>query len=435
MSRVDRSESVGQASSLPSFSWQAGSLPHRGEGLVRLRVQGRLALLHAGWVVLAASIALVAVGVYCIDVASALRPEALAADGKKQLMFAVLGLVIGIICALPHYRWWLWLTWPLAALSVILLAVLIVPGVPASLVTPRNGARRWIDLGAFDLQPAEVAKVAYVLATASYLRYRQNHRTIMGLIPPAIIVLVPMVLIVVEPDLGSSLLFLPALVAMLVAAGAKLKHLVAASSIGVVMAGVVAAASLFFAARGEYPLLRKHQVDRIQAVLDMASGDDRFADDRGFQGRQAVTLVGAGGWAGHTDDRSRALIHFSKLPEARNDMIFAVFANRFGFVGVLGLLGLYSAWVLGALWAAGRCKDAFGRLVVVGFTAIIATQALINIGETTGVMPITGMTLPFVSYGGSSMLLGFMMVGIIFSISMRRPDHFWRRSFEFDDGQ
>ncbi len=403
------------------------------EGLVRLRVKAPLALLHAGWLVVLSTFALVALGVYCIDVASSLRPDGLAPDAKKQLMFAMIGAVIAAGVALPHYRWWLWLTWPLAAVSVLLLVVLIVPGVPSALVTPRNGARRWIDLGAFDLQPAEVAKVAYVLATAAYLRYRKNHRTVLGLAPPALIVLVPMALIVVEPDLGTSLLFLPALVAMLVAAGAKMRHLVAASSIGFVMAGIIAGASLAFAARGEYPLLRKHQVDRIQAVLDMASGEDRFADDRGFQGRQAVTLVGAGGWRGHSDDRSRALVHFSKLPEARNDMVFAVFANRFGFVGVLGLLGLYSAWVLGALWVAGRCKDAFGRLVVVGFTAIIATQALINLGETMGLLPITGMTLPFVSYGGSAMLIGMVMVGLIFSIGMRRPEHFWRQSFEFDD--
>lgn len=403
------------------------------DDVVRLRVQGRLAILHSGWLVVFATVALCAVGVYCIHIASALRPDGLAPDARKQMLFAAVGLVVALACAVPHYRWWLWLTWPLAALSVILLAVLILPGVPASLVTPRNGARRWIDLGAFDLQPAEIAKMAYVLATAAYLRYRSNHRTLLGLVPPAIIVLVPMALIVAEPDLGSSLLFLPALVAMLVAAGAKLRHLIAASSLGVVMAAIVAIASLFFASKGEYPLLRKHQVDRIQAVLDMASGDDRFADDRGFQGRQAVTLVGAGGWAGHTDDRSRALIHFSKLPEARNDMIFAVFANRFGFVGVAGLLALYALWVIGALWAAARCKDAFGRLVVVGFVAITATQALINLGETMGILPITGMTLPFVSYGGSSLLIAFAMVGIIFSIAMRRPEHFWRESFEFDD--
>ncbi|MFM9958868.1 MAG: FtsW/RodA/SpoVE family cell cycle protein [Phycisphaerales bacterium] len=417
----------------PATAWNPRS-DANSEGLVRLRVKARLALLHAGWLVVLSTIALAALGVYCIDLASTLEPGPLAPDSKKQLMFVMLGTVLAVAVALPHYRWWLWLTWPLAVLSVLLLAVLVVPGVPSSLVPTRNGARRWIDLGAFDLQPAEVAKVAYVLATASYLRYRSNHRTILGLIPPAIIVLVPMALIVVEPDLGTSLLFLPALVAMLVAAGAKLRHLIAASSIGIVMAVIIAVASLWFAARGEYPLLRKHQVDRIQAVLDMASGDDRFADDRGFQGRQAVTLVGAGGWGGHTDDRSRALVYFSKLPEARNDMVFAVFANRFGFVGVFGLLTLYSAWVLGALWVAGRCKDAFGRLVVVGFTAIVATQALINLGETMGLLPITGMTLPFVSYGGSAMLIGFVMVGLIFSIGMRRPEHFWRRSFEFDDG-
>lgn len=403
------------------------------ETLVQLRVRPRVAIIHAGWVVLLATVALCAVGVGCIDMASALRPDGLAPDARKQIMFIVLGLVVAAGVALPHYRWWLWLTWPMAIVSVVLLAVLLVPGIPDSLVSPRKGARRWINLGAFDLQPVEIAKIAYVLATASYLRYSSNHRTILGLIPPAVIVMVPMVLVVLEPDLGSSLLFLPALVAMLVAAGAKLWHLIAASSLGVVMAGVIAAASLAFAARGEYPLLMKHQVDRIQAVLDMASGDDRFADERGFQGRQAVNLVGAGGWGGHSEERSRALVYFSKLPEARNDMVFAVFANRYGFVGVLGLLGLYSAWIFGSLWIAGRCKDAFGRLVVVGFVAITGTQAVINLGEAMGLLPITGMSLPFISYGGSSLISGFVMVGVIFSIAMRRPDRFWRNSFEFDD--
>lgn len=407
----------------------------RGGHLVRLRVRARLALFHAGWIVVFSTLALCAAGVYCIDLASGLTPSSgsLSPEAARQVMFVVLGLVGGAAAAIPHYRWWLWLTWPLAIVTLLLLIVLLVPGVPEAVVSPRKGARRWIDLGPFDLQPSELAKVAYVLVTASYLRYRKNHRTITGLIPPAIIVLVPMVLIVVEPDLGTSLLFLPALVGMLVAAGAKLRHLVAASSLGLVMALIVGAASVFFAQRGEYPLLRKHQVDRVLALLDMASGDDRFADDRGFQGRQAVTLVGAGGTAGHSPDRSRALVHFSRLPERHNDMIFAVFANRFGMGGIAGLMGLYAAWVLGALWAAGRCKDAFGRLVVVGFVSMLGTQTLINLGETQGVLPITGMTLPFVSYGGSSLVVGFAMVGVIFSIAMRRPEHFWRDSFEFDD--
>ncbi len=405
--------------------------------LVHLRVRAKMALVHSGWFVVLSSVALCAIGVYCIHIAHALTPTpgSLSPEAGKQVMFVVLGLVAGAACAVPHYRWWLWMTWPMAIVTLALLALLLAPGVPDALVSARKGARRWIDLGPFDLQPSELAKVAYVFTTASYLRYRKNHRTVLGLIPPAVIVLVPMVLILVEPDLGTSLLFLPALVAMLVAAGAKLRHLIAASSLGLVMALIIGAASVVFAQRGEYPLLRKHQVDRIQALLEMASGDDRFADDRGYQGRQAVTLVGAGGIDGHTEERSRALITFSRLPERHNDMIFAVFANRFGLIGAMGLMGLYACWVFGALWVAGKCKDAFGRLVVVGFTAMLGTQTLINLGETQGVLPITGMTLPFVSYGGSSLIVGFVMVGVIFSIAMRRPEHLWRESFEFDEGE
>ena len=174
-------------------------------------------------------------------------------------------------------------------------------------------------------------------------------------------------------------------------------------------------------------------MERIQALLDVGKGSDRYADDRGYQGKQAMTLVGAGGFDGHDELKSRALIHFSHLPERRNDMVFAVYANRFGFVGALWLLALYSAWALGAMWIAAACKDAFGRLVIVGFTAMTMTQMLINIGECQGILPITGMTLPFISYGGSSLIVGFLMVGMMVNIAMRKPELFWKKSFEFDD--
>ena len=399
----------------------------------RVVAPSRFEPVHAGWAVLGATLLLGVTGVYCINLTSGLDSGALSGTAARQGVFLALGVLVAACAIVPHYRRLTRFVWPLAVLVVAMLAFLLVPWVPESIVRPRNGARRWINLGVTEFQPSELAKVVYVLATAAYLRYRKNHRKLRGLIGPSLIAFVPMALILVEPDLGTALLFMPALIAMLIAAGARLKHLLSAGALGGAFAVGVVGVSLALAQHDRYPLLRPHQVERINAVADQFRGDDRFAQDRGFQGRQAMTLIGAGGVAGHDEERARALVYFSGLPERHNDMIFAVFSTRFGLVGVLGLLGLYAAWVGGTLVVAAGCKDPFGRLVCVGFATLVATQMGINVGMTLGVLPITGITLPFVSYGGSSLLVGFLMVGLVCNIGLRRPSRLWRRSFEFDD--
>lgn len=395
-------------------------------------IGARVTLWHPGWLVLAATLALGAIGVYSIALAGDIGRTTGAALAARQSVFMAVGILVAAGCAAVHYRWCVRLVWPIALLAIALLALVVAPGVPESLVTPRNGARRWIDLGPFDLQPSELAKIAYVIVTAWYLRYRSSHRRFTGLIPVALIALVPMFLIVIEPDLGSALLFIPAMAAMLVAAGAKWRHLIGSCLIIGVAAILVAALSLRFAEHGTYPLLQRHQVVRIQALMDQVKGDTRHVQDRGFQGRQAMTLVGAGGVRGHTPAQAGALVRFSGLPERHNDMIFAVIVARFGLLGAAGVIALYALWMLGALAAAWTCKDAFGRLLIVGLATMTMIQALINMGETMGLLPITGMTLPFISYGGSSVLTGFMIVGLVFNVAMRRPPYLWRPSFEYD---
>jgi cell division protein FtsW (lipid II flippase) len=397
--------------------------------------QPRIRLSNPAWLTVFASLALTAIGAYCIQISSSLTADGLAPNALRQAVFAVVGVVVAAIVALPHTRRVVPMVWPIYAAVVFLLVFLLIPFVPESIVRSRNGSRRWIDVGFTEFQPSELAKIAFVLALAGWLRFRSHHRRILGLFVPSVIAFVPMALILVEPDLGTSLLFLPTLMAMLVAAGARMTHLISALVLGLGFAIAVGVLSLMFAARGEYPLLRPHQVERIQAVVDQVKGDDRFVRERGFQGRQAQTLVGAGGLVGHPEERSRALIHFSALPERHNDMVFAVFANRFGLVGIAGLLGLYGLWILGALAAAAQSKDPFGRLIAVGFAAMVFTQTTINIGMTVGLLPITGMTLPFVSYGGSSLVASFIMVGLVFSVAVRRPQYLWRRSFEFDPAE
>lgn len=393
----------------------------------------RISIVHPGWIVLFATLGLVFFGVQAIDLARPDGASGIAGDALKQMVFAMIGLGAAVVAAAPSHRLLALLAWPAMIVVLGLLVFLLLPFVPASIVSPRNGARCWINLGFTDMQPSELAKVAYVLVLAVYLRHRSNYRTLLGLIPPALIAAVPMGLILMQPDLGTASLFIPTLVAMLVAAGARLGHLIGACALGGVFIVAVVGASLYFAREGEYPLLKRYQVDRIEAVFDRARGDTRRVDDRGFQGQAALMVAGAGGVAGHPPERSRALVTFSGLPERHNDMIFAVIVNRFGFIGAASVILLYLAWIGGALMAAGSCKDPFGRLVVVGFVGMVATQMTINIGMNIGLLPITGITLPFVSYGGSSLVSGFIMVGIIFGVAMRRPPHLWQESFEFDE--
>jgi len=377
-------------------------------------------LRHPAWISFGAAICLGLLGVFCIDLTAGVGSGGVSSLAIRQLLFLSVAVVGCAVAATPHYKLIGAFSPLLIVATLALLVFVLIPFVPEAIVKPRNGARRWISLGIVDFQPSELAKIVYVIAAARYLRFRRNHRRLLGLIPPAIITFVPMALILVEPDLGTALLFLPALFAMLIAAGAKLKHLI------LIIALALAAAPAM------YPLLQPHQKQRIEAIMHQLRDDRSKADSINYQGFRAMTLVGAGGVSGLGGEKSRAVIDYNELPEDHNDMIFAVISNRFGLVGGLATLGAYALWLLGALWTAAACKDPFGRLLVVGLSAIIFTQMMINVGMTVGVLPITGMTLPFVSYGGSSLVSAFLITGLIMNVAMRRPAWLQRQSFEFD---
>lgn len=400
---------------------------------VRMLRPGKLEWRNPGWLVLAATILLTLIGIHAITISEGLEHALLNTQAKKQLVFAAVGVLGAFVVMIPHYRWAAHLAWPAAAATVGLLVFVLIPFVPEAIVRPRNGARRWISLGVTDFQPSELAKIVFVVVVAQALERTRRHREYRGLLVIGLAALVPIGLILIEPDLGTSLLFVPTLLAMLVAAGARLKHLILTGAAGGSLGLAIVVVSLVFAERERYPLLRPHQVVRIQAVMDEIRGDDRHRDERGFQGTQAKIVLGAGGLTGHDELRTRALVSFSALPERHNDMIFPVVVNRFGLLGALGVLVLYGVWVVGACAVAIMCKDGFGRLVVIGLAAMMATQATINIGMTMGLFPITGMTLPFVSYGGSSLLMGYLMVGVILSVGIRRPPLLWKESFDFTD--
>jgi rod shape determining protein RodA len=389
------------------------------------------ALVNAGtragpaWLVVFASLGLSLLGIYAIDVAErapgmagAIGPTAL-----RQLIYLAVGVVACVIISLPHYRslgpW----TWALYAVGLALLIFLIIPGVPSFLVRPRGGARAWIDLGPFNLQPSELVKVATVLVLAWYLRYRKNHRTLTGLLPPAILTGVPVGLIMLQPDLGTAILFIPALFFVLIAAGAKLKHLVL----------VVALACL--AAPAAYPLLKPHQKARIVGLVQQIRGDSSEDLDINMQSVTAQRLIGAGGLAGVGDDHARALQRFNALPERHNDMVFSPVVTRFGLLGGLLTLALFAAWCLGAFLTAATSPEPFGRLICVGAVGFLIAQVLVNIGMNLGLLPIIGITLPFVSHGGSSMIAQWAMTGLILSVGLRREGYELQRSFEWGSNE
>jgi len=345
--------------------------------------------------------------------------------GETNLAYAhlahlVIGLAAAVVVVIPHYRVAQKLSYPLLGVVVLMLIFVLIPWVPESIVRPRNGARRWINVVVTDFQPSELAKIAWVLALASYLRYRENYRRVLGLLLPLAITLIPMALILIEPDLGTALLFLPTLFAVLVAAGAKLRHLAA-----VIVIGLTLALSM-------YPLLEPHQKDRINAMIAQAVGDDQYINDIGFQGDRAMTLVGAGQWTGVGRTHAAAMVIYNALPEDHNDMIFAVVTCRWGVLGAVAVWGVFLVLCGGGLLIAAQCKDPFGRLVSVGLVAVLFSQMAINTGMTIGIMPITGMTLPFVSAGGSSLVSAWIMVGLLLNIAMRRQRYLAREAFNFD---
>lgn len=383
----------------------------------------RFAFINAGWLCVLAGLTLSALSVYTIDVGlrADVTESGLAGRASGQLTFVAAGLIAALVVALPHYRLIGFLAWPFMALSLGLLVFLLLPGVPDAIVHPVNGARAWISLGFFKLQPSELTKIAFVLVVAQYLRFRRTHRKFLGLLPIAAITFVPLALILKQPDMGTALLFIPSLFAMLAAAGARLRHLF----LIVLCAGLAAPAV--------YPLLRPYQKARILAVIGQIRGEKEGAHDINYQSLTAQGLAGSGRWIGNGDAHTRALARFNPLPERHNDMIFSVIVARFGFLGGVAVMGLYLAWIVGALLAAAVCKDPFGRLLCVGLAAFIGTQLVVNVGMNIGLLPIIGITLPFLSHGGSSMITVWIMTGLIVSVAIRKPVPPFRESFEYGD--
>ncbi len=355
---------------------------------------------NLGWIPLIAAALLTVLGVSAI---ATTEPN----FALRQLAYAAVGVIAAALMVVPlpmvveRYS-------PIVFIVTLAsLVLLVAPGVPQAIVRARNGSRCWIDLGPIDIQPAEFAKIAWILAGSWWLRRAADVRSRTGLLLPIVLTAVPVLLILMQPDLGTALLFFPTLLAMLLAQGARRIHLVT----------VVASAALL--APASYPVLKPHQRARIDSLIAQLTGDTRYNRTIGFQADRARTLVGAGEIVGHGKDAARSLVRFNALPEEHNDMIFAVVACRWGLLGGTAVIVLELVVAAGALAIALLSKNPFGRLAGSGIGAMIGFQSFVNIGMTMGILPITGLTLPFVSFGGSSIVASWIAIGFLFSIAAR----------------
>jgi len=267
-----------------------------------------------------------------------------------------------------------------------------------------SGARRWLMVGPVSVQPSELFKLCFVLMAVWLLTSRWAQpvgKTVLMMVAP--LAIVPAVLIVKQPDLGTALLLFPVLIALLVTAGMRMRLLG-----GLALAGVAAAPLAWF-------VLKDYQRERLLVFLDPV----RDPLGSAYNVIQAKIAIGSGqllgkGVAGATQSR------LSFLPERHTDFIFAVFAETWGFVGCLVLLTCYALLLLRGFDIAASTREPVGRLVALGVTALVATQVLVNVGMVTGLIPVVGIPLPFMSYGGSSMVVSMMALGLLLSVRMRQ---------------
>jgi cell division protein FtsW (lipid II flippase) len=364
----------------------------------------------------------------------------------KQLIYLALGFAAFYGINLPHYKKIGDLSYGLYGVVLLLLFVLLLekfipmPAFWRSIVPVVKGARRWVRLGPVQVQPSEFCKVAYILSLSWYLRFRSNYRSLAGLLPPFAITFLAIVLILLEPDLGTVILMMPILFATLFAAGAKKRHLFAIIGLGVVMS------PLLWMNMHTYQRMRIASVLlQNDAIYNYAESHPKFADklaggpaqlaqwkkDKGYHLMHSKYAIASGGVFGYGFGKGPYVDGTIKLPEAHNDFIFSLIAHQWGLFGGIVLVGLYCTIAMCGMEIARFNPDPFGKLVVVGIVVMFMMQVIVNISMTVGLMPITGLTLPFVSYGGSSLLVNCIALGLLNNIGRHRDFTVAARSFEY----
>jgi rod shape determining protein RodA len=376
---------------------------------VGTRLAGRdSALREADWLLLTAVLALTTVGTLLIWSATAPLLLQQGANPHQFLLKQLLNIALGVVLLLAvsaldarQLRLYAPILYGLSCLGLV--AVLTPLG---SIV---NGARSWITIGAgFQIEPSEFAKLSVIVISAmllSKLREGQTRPTAKAIVGAIAIAAVPILLVVAEPDLGVMIVLVVLVFGLIALSGVRLRWL----------AGMLVVAGLGIFAVSKLHLLKAYQTSRLTSFIN-PSADPRGT---GYSAAQAKIAIGSGGLHGTGLFHSQ-LVSGSFVPEQHTDFIFAVVGNELGFVGACAVIGLLGLLLFCALRIAANAEDQFGTLIASGIAIWFAVQAFVNIGMTIGIMPVTGLPLPFVSYGGSAMFADMIAVGLLQSVRRRR---------------
>jgi rod shape determining protein RodA len=350
----------------------------------------------------------------------------------RQITGIVVGAAAGAVVLLVPYKSLVSRAYLFYAFNLVLLALVLVAG------PMRNESQRWLTLFGFDFQPSELMKLTLVLTLARFIRFRSSYKTFRGLWAPFGLTLLPMALILKQPDLGTALLCIPILFTMLFVAGARARHLAT-----IVLLGTLSMFPVYLWSLKPY---QKSRIDGFLAQLGIEERDHTaqteaeriqrkkanrkaLKNKENYQVSKSKVAIGSGGLGGvgHGRGEEHALYW---VPERHTDFIFAGVANEWGLMGSLAVLALFG-WLLAAiLGVALRQRDPAGRLICIGVFALFGFQAFINIAMTVGLMPVTGLTLPFMSHGRSSVVVSILAVALVCNVAARPSYEFGRGDFD-----
>lgn len=323
---------------------------------------------------------------------------------SRALMWSALAMVVFTVVSLFDYHWLKTLAWPIYGVNLALLVLSLAIGDGV------GGSARWVSIGPLTFQFSELAKILMMIVLAAYLGNREGRLDSLSSIVGACLLMVPPVLLVMlQPDLGTSLVFVAILAGMLFMSGASLRWLIAMA------AGVLAAIPLAWTY-----VLRDYQKDRILSFLDPAAD----VQGSGWQLIQSQIAVGSGGLLG-TGLTNGLQGRGNFLPVQESDFVFAVLAQEMGFIGALVVFVLFTALIWRILACAWRSRDPFGTLFGAGLASMVLVQVFVNIGMVIGILPITGIPLPFITHGGSSLVSLAIGLGVLQSINVRQRRAEW----------
>lgn len=356
------------------------------------------------WLILLMTM-LVGIGIIAINSATAYAGDM--TNVTKQMIFFGIGFILMMIVMSIDYHmlanWYL-----IIYVGIILLLLIIkIPGVGVNV----NGATRWINIAGIQIQPSEFAKIGMILCGATIInKYNSRINRLWPLLAIGIFEFVPFILVNRQPNLSTSIVLIVIMVIQLFVSKLNLKYIMTGATVTI---AVVVVVFVYIVNNPDQKLIQDYQRQRIMSLVN---GGDSSSDK--YQTQRAVQAIGSGGLYGKGLNQG-SISQLNYLPESHNDFIMAVVGEELGFVGVLCVIGILLLFIFRGIWIARGAPDELGKFIVIGYFGMIAMQSFVNMGVVTDFLPNTGIPIPFISYGGSSLWANMMGLGLVLNVAMR----------------